>query len=174
MTGIRSEDCIMSVIIIMAVLFARMVDQFCIHIIRESLDYCRGVNCLVIDVCTAEGRLLTPLRPSDLKEVCDQLDAVKVQWENIGLHLDLPYSILANIESEHSHSQKRLRMMILAWLNGRGKKPPTWQSLIDALKHHTVGENVTADDIRTYVLSKKASGKHVALLSEYSVLISPV
>ncbi len=106
-------------------------------------------------------------------EVCDQLDDVKVEWENIGLHLSLPYKILENIENEHSRNQKRLRKMILAWLNGRGKKTPTWQSLIDALKHHTVGENATADDIRTYVLSKKASGKHAALLTEYSVLISP-
>ncbi len=88
--------------------------------------------------------------------MCDQLDGVKVEWENIGLHLDLPYSILDNIGKEHGTNQKRLQQMILAWLKGRGKKTPTWQSLIDALKHDTVGENATADDIRTYVLSKKA------------------
>ncbi len=45
-------------------------------------------------------------------------------------------------------------MMILAWLNGRGKKTPTWQSLIDALNHFAVGEEGVAEDIRTYVLSK--------------------
>ncbi len=92
-------------------------------------------------------------------EVCELLDGVKVQWDNIGLHLDLPYEILGVIGDEHSRNQKRLRAMILAWLKGRGKKPPTWQSLIDALEHYAVGENATAEDIRTYVLSKETQGK---------------
>ncbi len=116
----------------------------------------RGVNCLIIDFRTAEGRLHTPLRESDVTEVCDQLDGVKVRWEIIGQHLDLPNKILEDIEDQYKNNQKRLRKMILAWLKGRGKRPPTWQSLIDALKHHTVGENATAEDIRTYVLSKEA------------------
>ncbi len=94
------------------------------------------------------------LRPSDLREVCDRLDCVQVQWENIGLHLDLPYGILANIKDEHGTNQKRLQQMILAWLNGRGNKMPTWQSLIDALNHFAVGEEGVAEDVRTYVLSK--------------------
>ncbi len=110
-----------------------------------------------IDFRTADGRLLTPLRPSDLTEVCDQLDGVKVEWENIGLHLDLPYKILEDIGKEPAYrtNQKRLQQMILAWLKGRGEKTPTWQSLIDALEHHAVSENATAEDIRTHVLSKK-------------------
>ncbi len=116
----------------------------------------RGINCLIIDFRTAERRLHTPLFESDVTEVCDQLDGVKVRWEIIGQHLDLPNKILEDIKDEYRNNQKRLRKMILAWLKGRGQKPPTWQSLINALKHHTVGENATAEDIRTYVLSKEA------------------
>ncbi len=111
-----------------------------------------------IDFHTADERFHTVLKPSDLMEVCDKLDDVKVKWQNIGLHLDLPNKVLQDIDADHvqyANNQKRLRAMILAWLSRR-LTPPTWQSLIDALEHYVIGENATAEDIRTYVLSKEA------------------
>ncbi len=81
----------------------------------------------------------------------------RVSWHPIGLRLGFPVRVLERIGNEYRQNEQRLEKMLLEWLRRRNFQP-SWQSLIDALNHPTVGGEGAADDIRKYVLSKAAEG----------------
>ncbi len=108
---------------------------------------------------TADGILTKLLTESDLKEVYGQMYPQMLKWRPIGLRLDLSAYILDNIGDQYRKNERRLEMVLLEWLRRR-KFHPSWQSLIDALNHHTVNGQGLADEIREYVLPKTTEGEH--------------
>ncbi len=107
---------------------------------------------------TADGVLNRLLTVNDLKEVYDQMYPQMVNWRPIGLRLRLPPYLLDNIGDQYGKNEQRLEKMLLEWLKRSNSLRPSWQPLIDALNHHTVGDERAADVIREYVLSKAAEG----------------
>ncbi len=93
----------------------------------------------------------------DFREVYAQMYPQRVRWHPIGLCLGFPLRVLEHIGDEYRQNEQRLEKMLVEWLR-RPNLQPSWQSLIDALNHPTVGGEGAADDIRKYVLSKAAEG----------------
>ncbi len=85
------------------------------------------------------------------------MHSLRFKWKPIGERLSLDINDLQNIDEENRNNDQRLEKMILDWLKRRSVKP-TWQSLIDALRHETVGEEGAAEDIQEYLQSRAAAG----------------
>ncbi len=107
---------------------------------------------------TADGVLNRLLTVSDLREVYDQMYPQMVNWWPIGLRLGLPHYILDDIGDQYRKNEQRLEKVLLEWLRRR-KFRPSWQSLIDALNHKTVGNEGAAEDLLVYLLSRVAAGE---------------
>ncbi len=106
---------------------------------------------------TAGGALSRLLTVRDIREVYAQMYPQRLRWHPIGLHLGFPLRVLKHIEDEYRQNDQQFGKMLLEWLR-RPNLQTSWQSLIDALNHPTVGGEGAADDIRKYVLSKAAEG----------------
>ncbi len=102
---------------------------------------------------TADKLLARLLTVNDYREVYDQLHHLRARWWQIGVHLRLHVDDLENIEKDCRNNEQRLQKMLLLWLRRRSRSP-TWQKLISALRHETVGDEGAAEDLKTYVMSK--------------------
>ncbi len=109
-------------------------------------------------IYAADGILSRVLTISDCKEVYDRLHPQRLKWKPIGERLNLDTNDLENIDDEYRSNEQRLRKMIHDWLR-RSSLKPTWQSLIDALRHRTVNEEGAAEDLLEYLLSRAAAGE---------------
>ncbi len=81
-----------------------------------------------------------------------------VIWRPIGLRLSLPPYILDDIEDQYRKNEQRLEKVLLEWMRRRNLRP-SWQSLIDALNHQTVGDEGAAEDLLVYLQSRAAAGE---------------
>ncbi len=109
-------------------------------------------------IYAADRILSRVLTISDYTEVYDRLHPQRLKWKPIGERLNLRINDLENIDDENRSNDQRLKKMILGWLRRRNLKP-TWQSLIDALRHRTVDEEGAAEDLLEYLLSRPAAGE---------------
>ncbi len=107
---------------------------------------------------TADGVLNSLLTTDDLREVYYKMYPQMVNWRHIGLHLGLPHYILDNIGDQYRKNEQRLEKVLVEWLRRR-KFRPSWQSLIDALRHQTVDDEGAAEDLLEYLLSRAAAGE---------------
>ena len=72
--------------------------------------------------------------PHVLRSVLDILD----RWHDLGLALGLDAPELTTIKEDEPKSRDRIKAMLTAWLQGRGRKDPTWQTLCMALRDKIV------------------------------------
>ncbi len=105
-------------------------------------------------IYTADGILSRILTVSDYKEVYNQLYSRRIKWRPIGVCLGLSPD---DLDDENRRNEQWLEKMILDWLRQRTLNP-TWQSVIDALRHHTVRLEGAAEYIRKYLLYSEAAG----------------
>ncbi len=117
---------------------------------------------------TVLNRLLTV---SDLREVYDQMYPQHVNWRPIGLRLGLPNYILDNIGDQYQKNEQRLEKVLLEWLRRRSLCP-SWQSLIDALNHKTVGDEEAAEDLLQYLQTTAALGELFTALALPCTLVT--
>lgn len=99
----------------------------------------------------------TFLTVKDFREVYEQLYPQRLKWRPIGVRLGLQCDLLENIEDQYRKNEKRLEQTLMEWLRRRHLNP-TWQSLIDALRHRTVGDEGAAEDLEEYVMSGAEGG----------------
>ena len=95
----------------------------------------------------------------------DALHEARHKWRLIGRKLGVDRSILDNIEAEHSSkgNERCLEELVSTFLK-RQNSNPTWQVVIDALKHKVVGEEVLAEEIeRRYGEADGKEGDHKAV-----------
>ena len=52
-------------------------------------------------------------------------------WKSIGVLLNVPESIMDNINEDHKRVRDCLREMLAEWV----KQSPTWTDLVEAVKH---------------------------------------
>ena len=76
----------------------------------------------------------------------DTLHEARKKWRIIGRKLSIERSILGNIEAEHSNNDRCLEEMISTFLKRRSPNP-TWQVVINALKHKVVAEGALAEEL---------------------------
>ncbi len=101
---------------------------------------------------------MSGLSPNDLQLVLSELyGEVGDKWENIGLALGLKPGILDGLKGNHKRPGDCLRDMLKEWLNR--SDDPSWQSLIEALKHKNVGLTQVAKHLETTYCQEKGSGR---------------
>jgi len=71
------------------------------------------------------------------------IERTSPNWDYLGLGLDFESHVLQTINQNAFHQADRACMNLLqAWLQGRGKQPVTWRTLIQALEKANIPELV--------------------------------
>ncbi len=84
-----------------------------------------------------------------------ELFDVRVNWENIGLALELTDGTIRAIGAQYKDPKDCLRDMLRDWLN---MSDASWSSLVQALRHSIVGErNLAAELERKYLTQEHTS-----------------
>ena len=80
-----------------------------------------------------------------LKALLNELHSVRVNWYNIGLELDIPYTELNCFRTMYSDPSDSLREVLIHWLKAAVEPSPTWKAVVTALRSPLVNEmNVAA------------------------------
>ena len=58
---------------------------------------------------------------------------VASKWDKVALRLHFCGHDISRIERDHSKSVRACQTMFMEWLEGKGRKPITWDTLIKAL-----------------------------------------
>ena len=107
-----------------------------------STSFWRTVNALNVCLYNHVG-----LCPEDLRKVRGAIFSAKVKWYDIGVELELPLSLLDELDKENGKdSGECLRKMLKEWLSGVSPAP-SWNSLVEALSSDPVGEHILAKKI---------------------------
>ena len=93
------------------------------------------------------------LTSSNIREVLNNVWEARHKWYNIGIELKLKVSDLDAIQRKnHENPDNCITEMLVSWLRWGGA---TWEDMIDALKHKTVGFCELADRIAAEVITVK-------------------
>ena len=69
----------------------------------------------------------------DLASVLEELGKIAYKWKRLGDFLNLHYGDMEMIGQDKGGSTECMREIIASWLKGNGRRPVTWQTIIDAL-----------------------------------------
>ena len=79
-----------------------------------------------------------------LKALLNELHPVRANWYNIGLQLNVPYTTLDSFRQLYSDPSDLLREMLKFWLKTAVDPPPTWETVVTALRSPSVNEKSVA------------------------------
>ena len=84
----------------------------------------------------------------DFKDILEFILPARIKWYFIGVRFNIPVSELDVIErNDPNNINRQFGNMIKKWLDiGDGC---TWRAVYDALRHPTVDQNKTAEDLKT-------------------------
>ena len=82
----------------------------------------------------------------NLSKVQDLLWDVRAGWFNLGLALSIDPNTLAVIRQDKDKTEPCFTEMLTVWLNTA--PPPTWETLIAALKARPVGQRKLAKQLK--------------------------
>lgn len=74
------------------------------------------------------------------------VQSARAKWMDLGTELAIPRMELELLTSEHNKNRDPLAEMLQVWLKRRSPRP-SWNSLVAALKHPTIGGESLAHDI---------------------------
>ncbi len=90
---------------------------------------------------------LTP----DTDDVCILLGQISYDWDNIALHLGVPFGFRQGLRKiEGSDNNERLAAVVNKWDQSRSSDV-SWEKLIDALEK--AGHKKTADEVEQYLIN---------------------
>ena len=96
----------------------------------------------------------------DLKAVHESLWEVRSKWRNLGIQLDIKVEDLEAIAANnHQKVDECFADCIICWLR-QSNPPPTWTSLINALKSPTVGFQDLAKTLERKYLQQSSITNH--------------
>ena len=104
--------------------------------------------------------VFSELQFEDLKGVLEEVYYVSPKWVGLGVALGMSSSEYNRIRSQFSDPQSCLREVIVLWLRSSLRLPPTWGTLIDALKSHRVGEHQLAEELRKKYIPTSTEGNN--------------
>ena len=79
-----------------------------------------------------------------LKALFNELRPVRASWYNIGLQLNVLYTTLDRFRELYSDPSDLLREMLKFWLKTAVDPPPTWETVVTALRSPSVNEKSVA------------------------------
>ena len=66
---------------------------------------------------------------------------IGIKYPNFGTQLLGDFVFVTSLEQQHSCDSEKINTMILqAWLDGKGKEPKSWATLVEVLKDIQLGE----------------------------------
>ena len=92
----------------------------------------------------------------DLSDVYTNFYDTRDKWFNIGMALNIKFSTLKSIKSEHHDNDDCLREVLAHRIQSGG--PLTWADLTTCLRHPTVGRRDLADKIDQGLTCVKITG----------------
>ena len=84
-----------------------------------------------------------------LKALLNVLHPVCASWYNIGLELDIPYTILDSFRHEYLDTSDLMREMLKYWFKTAVYPPPTWEAIVAALRSLVVNESHLAEQLES-------------------------
>ena len=108
------------------------------------------------------------LHQLDLFKQCLQeikiIDRVAAEWKTVALRLQFEDHYIKNIEKDcHFQVVSACRTMFTQWLEGNGRKPTTWETLINALEKANL--YTVAEDLRKIFFISSAESTQAAQCS---------
>ena len=71
-------------------------------------------------------------------------------WEEVATRLEFESHDISRLQSDyHSQCLKACRTVFTEWLNGKGRKPVTWETVIKALEEADLSE--VAEDLKNII-----------------------
>ena len=92
--------------------------------------------------------LLEYTEPS-LKALLNELHPVRASWFKIGLQLDIPHTELICFRQMHSDFADSLCEMLMHWLKAADDPPPSWATVVTALRSPLVNERNVATQLES-------------------------
>ena len=81
--------------------------------------------------------------------VLEYIEDVVMEWEALGLALQLPYHIIREIDVDEPNTKSKRKELIRRWMNSPELcGPACWWLLVKALEDNTVKMNALAAKIR--------------------------
>ena len=121
--------------------------------LRDILIF-KGINLLFHAATSGELSLQQWRHKTEipsLRELFQELHHVSVMWFNLGIELEIPVSVLYNIQSDHRGTERCFIEMLQVWL--KISPQPTWEAIVNALKSPSVGEPRLAMEIEAKYLT---------------------
>ena len=88
------------------------------------------------------------------------IDTVASKWDRVALRLHFSGSDISRIERDHHQMcSQACRTMFGEWLEGKGRKPITWDTLLTALIEAEFSE--LASNVETIIALMHNGGKHL-------------
>ena len=106
----------------------------------SSYDASTDIKCLIL--CTTVAKCTRKLCEDDLRTVLNYVWDARSRWYLLGVQLAVKVGDLEAIKSNSRDCDHCLPEVLLTWLR-RVNPIPSWCSLIEALKKHPVGVQVT-------------------------------
>ena len=83
-------------------------------------------------------------------KVVTVIESVAARWERVAIRLHLHHHIIECIKRDNPHQTiLSCQTMFVRWLDGKGRQPVSWQTLITALKEADFSE--LASDLQILV-----------------------
>ena len=99
------------------------------------------------------------LHVDDLPVVMEELNNIHAKWDDIGLQLRITVGTLDAIKEQYDDASHCLRETLTTWLK-TCPSPPTWKSIVDALRSSTLGEVRLAADLEQKYCSTQDTATH--------------
>ena len=84
-----------------------------------------------------------------LKALLNELHPVRASWFMIGLELDIPHTELICFRKMHSDLSDSLCEMLMHWLKAADDPPPSWATVVTALRSPLVNERNLAGQLES-------------------------
>ena len=84
-----------------------------------------------------------------LRVLLNELHPVRSSWYNIGLELDIPHTELDCLKKDHSDSSDLMREMLKHWIDTAVISPPTWETVVRALRSPIVDKRFVAKQLES-------------------------
>ena len=96
-----------------------------------------------------------------MKDLVNELSAVKDKWKDLGVQLNMTPSDLNSIEIKCSNDPSHCLLEMLSQWWEVTSPSPTWQTVVDALSSPAVGRQIVAEHIRQTYLCQEAANDSV-------------